>query len=56
MPNVDFLLKIDEQLLGKFDVITEEEGTCINDKILSFISKYVEKYEELYGVIDFLTN
>ena len=54
MPNVHFPLKIDEQLLGKFDAITEEEGSCINDKILGFISKYVEKYEELYGIIDFL--
>ena len=46
-------IRIDPELLDKLHVVANYEGRSANSQVVYLIRKCVERFERLYGAIDF---
>ncbi len=53
---IRFSLRIDEQLMDKLKVISDENGRSLNKEIEQLIIKHIREYESDYGIIQLQNN
>lgn len=53
---IRFSLRIDDELMEKLKVISDDNGRSLNKEIEQLIIKHIRDYESDYGIINFQNN